>query len=78
MIDIDLSELEKFSHYDLPFDILVHCDLRGFFAKFEESYIEEDSNEYKDWFLQIDNWRTLEKVYDGASRSIQGINQNQS
>ena len=74
IVDIDRSELDKFSYFGLSMNILIHADLRQFFAKVESEDLGGIIGAYEDWFTQIKTWKLLDKKIDGASRPWTGIN----
>lgn len=74
MVDIDRAELDKFTHFGLSFDLLIHEDLRSFFTKADCYGFAELSDGYGAWFKKIQQWKMLEYSVDRTpSRRVMGV-----
>ncbi len=64
MVDIDINELNKFQHFDLKFDQLVHCDLKDFFKQTQEIEVKSYLNENSEWLNQVNHWKDIFDSFD--------------
>ncbi len=75
MLDIDENELNKFSNFDLEFDLLLHMDLKDFFRKIEEKDLENYSINTEIWTDQIKSWKkTFNEIDSCAEIKTQQVN----
>ena len=65
MIDIDPSELSKFTTFGLDFDILIQDDLREFFKHFnKKDFSNKEYQKNKAWFEKVKTWKSEFKRLD--------------
>ena len=67
MLDIDENELNKFSSFNLNFDLLLHMDLKDFFNNISDKQLEEFSMNTEKWVNQIKTWKETFKELDACS-----------
>tara|TARA_B100000900_G_scaffold119429_1_gene100766 strand:- start:462 stop:2255 length:1794 start_codon:yes stop_codon:yes gene_type:complete len=64
MVDIDVNELNKFEHFDLKFDQLIHCDLLDFFSNIKNHNLIRSDDQNLDWIDQIVKWKKTFYSFD--------------
>ena len=61
ILDIDQNELNKFSKFDLAFDLLINADLKDFFKI--SNFFNPNKEKFKNWITKIKEWETLFENY---------------
>jgi acetolactate synthase-1/2/3 large subunit len=73
IIDIDESELGKFSKFDCPLELPIHSDAKNAINAFAQN-IEAPSGRWHDWLATISGWAVKYPVLDFDREADHGLN----